>query len=166
MQAWEIKKAVRKRYIEVCEEYGVDIIPFSWSTRMTRTHGMFKWRTDYDGKNHNFRIVLAERLSRTSLEAAMLTMLHEVSHYLDQVFNGSTSHGPSFHSINRSLGGSDKGRTQDGRSLQVADETNRRTVTYRCRHGNEIVRTRRIKTGGRYLRSCGCYLKDMDIIMG
>jgi len=162
---WQVKKAVREKFNAVISEYGCDPIPLSWSTRMTRTYGMYKWRyNSITGETWDRHIVLSDRLSRHSLEAAMGTMLHEVSHYLNDIFNGQSGHGHTFHKINRDLGGSHRGRTQDGRSVSVAAESQGRSVTYRCKHGNQITRTRRIKTRGRYLTACKCMLDSCEII--
>jgi len=129
---WQVKKEVREKFNAVISEYGCDPIPLSWSTRMTRTYGMYKWRyNSITGETWDRHIVLSDRLSRHSLEAAM---------------------------------GTHRGRTQDGRSVSVAAESQGRSVTYRCKHGNQITRTRRIKTRGRYLTACKCMLDSCEII--
>ena len=170
--AWEVKKKVRERFEEVCNAEQVEELDLSWSTKMTRTWGMYKWRYKWvDGVREVYdrHIVLSERLTRHSLQVAMETMLHEVAHYLDDLLHDGPdkrrSHGPSFHRINDRLGGSYKGRASDGSRVHVAAETSGRQVVYQCKHGHEIVRTRRIKTAGRYIRRCRCWLDDCEVFI-
>ena len=167
MASWEVKKKVREAFEVAIEAEGLPLIPLEWSTRMTRTYGMFKWRNKFDGTVYDQHIVLSDRLARHSLKAAMETMLHELAHYVvrSKYGNRVRPHGHEFHMVNRRLGGSYKGRSADGTRMHVAAERNgrpKRRVRWTCIHGEQAIKTERWNPYGRYFRRCGCSVADSE----
>jgi predicted SprT family Zn-dependent metalloprotease len=163
------KRQVEEEFSKLCKEWDIDEIPLTWSTRMTRTYGMFRWqwKREFEAKiNFNYHIVLAERLTRHSLQAGMDVMKHELAHYIDMLMNGDTPpHGRTFLEINKLIGGSYKGIAADGTRLHVKTETPRQAYKYTCEHGNTTFKARQVKNpGNRYLKACGCYLSDCNLV--
>ena len=138
-------------------EHAIPTIPVTFSNRMTRSAGVYKYSTQF-GKIINHEVSFSNPIIRDNDLIAFLndTVIHEVAHYVDMLIFGSTGHNTRFYSVMSKLGHTNPKRchsfkTTSNRSVQFKYECNScgRIIEFSKTRHNKVLR------GIKYTHNCG-----------